>query len=544
VSVSTITKQLIEGVDPTELITTRNVRLAEVDEEFVSSIREHGVLQPVIAAPYEEGMAVLFGNRRTAGAIAAGTTVDVVLRHDLTGEAARIIAQLVENMHRQDMRPTEIAAAYVQLALDLGMSDDEIAKQVSRDREGVRAAIALHNMPKAARDAVDAHTLDLEVVLQLQEFEADPKVYKRLMDAIEKGQNIKYAFVDERRKKELKEKRARIVAELKDAGVVVIPKPKELGYGAKELRLESLTDAGGRKLTVKQHASCPGHVACLDGTYTPEAAYLCRDPKAYGHIPTGYYKYKSAEEEAEEQVEQHRKAEEQEALTVAAEVRQEFVAGICQSQRVPKGAMRYALETLFAYGVPETRTRQALVLAFLGAREPGEDPTAAFGKKLTRIAEARKPLVLLAHAAALMENNMASVRHSYQFKPDLSIAWLEFLSGHGYRLTAPETMLLEGLRERAAAQDSADGEKDENDDYEDEDEEEDGDESPADSQESADRTTDTAEPDETDGESEDHEACNESELPAEAAEAQDDQSDAGQWEAVYPELNEPMMVAA
>ena len=228
-SVSTITKQLIEDVDPCELILTKNVRPAEVDEEFVASIREHGVLQPVIAAPYEGGMAVLFGNRRTAGAIAAGRTVDVVLRDDLTGEAARIITQLVENMHRQDMRPTEIAAAYVQLALDLGMSDEEIAKKVSRDRDEVRAAIALHSMPKAARDAVDNQTLELDIVVELQEFEADTKVYNRLLESIEQGRNIQYAILDERRKKKARAEKARIVAELKEAGIVVIPQPKALG---------------------------------------------------------------------------------------------------------------------------------------------------------------------------------------------------------------------------------------------------------------------------------------------------------------------------
>ncbi|OLE27513.1 MAG: hypothetical protein AUG49_05080 [Catenulispora sp. 13_1_20CM_3_70_7] len=547
-SVSTITKQLIEDVDPSELILTKNVRPAEVDEEFVASIREHGVLQPVIAAPYEGGMAVLFGNRRTAGAIAAGRTVDVVLRDDLTGEAARIITQLVENMHRQDMRPTEIAAAYVQLALDLGMTDEEIAKKVSRDRGEVRAAIALHSMPKAARDAVDNQTLELDIVVELQEFEADTKVYNRLLDSIEQGRNIQYAILDERRKKKARAEKAQIVAELKEAGIVVIPQPKALGYGSKEIRVDRITDADGRPVTVEEHESCPGHVACIDGAYGPKAIYLCRDPKAYGHAFTGYYTHKTAQEEVEEQAERQRKAEEREALSVAAEVRAEFIAGLCQSKAVPKGAMRFALQALFAHGVPESRTRQALVLGYLGAREAGGDPEVTFGKKLTRIAEARQPLVLLAHVAATMETNLRTVLGSeLPYRVHMGISWLEFLAKQGYKLTEPETALLERFRHHVA--EWAAEEEEEDDDFEDEEEAEDeegdcGEQPPADPQESfVDQSAEAAKDDEDDeesGETHDSEAHDGDEEEDEFEHWQGQDADADQWEAVYPELAHPV----
>ncbi|WP_194909036.1 ParB/RepB/Spo0J family partition protein [Catenulispora rubra] len=559
-SVSTITKQLIEDVDPKTLILTKNVRpngLDEgfvLDEEFVSSIREHGVLQPVIAAPYEGGMAVLFGNRRTAGAIAAGRTIDVVLRDDLTGEAARIITQLVENMHRQDMRPTEIAAAYVQLALDLGMSEEDIAKKVSRDRGEVRAAIALHSMPKAARDAVDNQTLELDIVVELQEFETDSKVYQRLLDSIEQGRNIQYAILDERRKKKARAEKAQIAAGLKEAGIVVIPHPKALGYGSKEIRIDRITDADGKPVTVEEHESCPGHVACIDGAYEPKAIYLCCDPKAYGHAFTGYYTHKTAQEEAEEQQERQRKAEEREALSVAAEVRAEFIVGLCQSKAVPKGAMRFALQTLFANGVPEAQTRQALVLGYLGAREAGGDPESTFGKKLTRIAEARQPLVLLAHVAATMETNLRTILGSrlMPYGVQMGISWLEFLAKQGYKLTEPETALLERLRQHVAEWEAEEEEGDDDDfedvaeDAQDADEPDDGEQPPADPQESpVDQPAEAdAEDDETDRDAHDSQAHEEDEDEEadelEDRQGQDDQADADQWEAVYPELADPV----
>jgi len=159
-------KMLIEGMDPAELIMTKNVRPVELDAEFIASIQENGLFQPIIATPFEGKYAIILGNRRAAGSIKAGQTVDVIVRSDLSEDAARIVAQLIENMHRQEMRPSEVAAACAQLAIDLGLSEEQIAKKLGKDRKDVRASIALHEMPKAARDAADAGQMDIETAME------------------------------------------------------------------------------------------------------------------------------------------------------------------------------------------------------------------------------------------------------------------------------------------------------------------------------------------------------------------------------------------
>jgi ParB/RepB/Spo0J family partition protein len=140
--VTPVAKVLIEDVDPAELVFTRNVRKSEVTPDFVGSIKTNGVLQPIIAMPYGDGLAIIIGNRRVKGAIEAGRNVDVIVRHDLTVDEARIVAQLVENCHREDMCASEIADAYAQLHL-LGLDAEAIAAQVVADPKKVRASIAL-----------------------------------------------------------------------------------------------------------------------------------------------------------------------------------------------------------------------------------------------------------------------------------------------------------------------------------------------------------------------------------------------------------------
>lgn len=462
-------KIFIEDFDPKQLIRTRNVRPVELTKEFTDSIRENGVAQPIITAPHPDGgYAIILGNRRTAGAIEVGRNVDIVVRHDLDGEATRIILQLVENIHREEMKTSEIAAAYAQLALDLGLTDEEIAQRVAKDRKDVREAIALHGMPKVARDAADTGTLSIDDALALQEFESDPKVYKRLLKKVEEGGNLQFSIYTARNNKKKKEEKAELRAELTAAGVTIIAEPKDIGWGgAKEAGLERLTDGEGNELTPESHASCPGHAAFIHAsTYGPaRATYVCRDPKGNGHTVTGHYQHRTAEEVAAEEEARRKEAERREALSVAAEVRADFIIGLCRAKKVPKGLMRYCLEAVFAYGVADGRERDAMTLAFLGARAAEEDPQAVFGRKLARFAEARQPLVLLAIVANKAEINMANhtAGRTWGCNDRFAVEWLEFLSAQGYTLSEPENELMETLRAREAeraAEEDEEGDED------------------------------------------------------------------------------------
>lgn len=123
--------------DPTTLTIDINVRKdASLKPEFIASIKELGVLEPVIAHRKDDGTVhVLMGQRRTLGAVEAGRQSIPVMIVAIPEEAERIVTQIVENIQRTEL--TE-ADAYHQLSL-IGVSAAKIAKQTGRTRTAVEA---------------------------------------------------------------------------------------------------------------------------------------------------------------------------------------------------------------------------------------------------------------------------------------------------------------------------------------------------------------------------------------------------------------------
>jgi ParB/RepB/Spo0J family partition protein len=434
-------------VDPAELASTRNVRKSEVTPEFVGSIKENGVLQPIVATPYGDGLAVIIGNRRVKAAIEAGRNVDVIVRQDLTADEGRIIAQLVENCHREDMRASEIADAYAQLDL-LGLDAEVIAAQVVADPKAVRASIALSRMPSAARTAVDKGALTLEDATTLSEFETDPKAYKRLLAAVDKGGNLNWAVADERRKAARAVLRQETAEALNSAGVPMVGEPYGFGWRAsKEVGLHRLADSDGVVLTPENHADCPGNAGFFDEHASGDlkATFICRDPHLFGHQVPASYRFLSAEDEAAKAAAELAARERREGLGIAVEVRQEYVRELCRSKKVPKGMTRKVLALLYRLGADEESDE---TLMFLGA--PGEDEgTARYTRFIRRMAEARLPLAILAAVAGRAERDVRQAILGWGDKEN-AVAWFDFLVAYGYELSDPEVELLADLRKEIA----------------------------------------------------------------------------------------------
>ena len=103
-----------EMLDPNTLTVDINVRKeAGLTTDFVASIKEHGVLVPVVAHRTEDGTVhVLMGQRRTLGAIEAGVASIPVLVGDTPEEAERLATQVVENDHRSALTDSDRAEAF------------------------------------------------------------------------------------------------------------------------------------------------------------------------------------------------------------------------------------------------------------------------------------------------------------------------------------------------------------------------------------------------------------------------------------------------
>jgi ParB family transcriptional regulator, chromosome partitioning protein len=130
----------------------------EMDEdalaELVHSIREHGILQPLIVTRADnESYTLVAGERRWRAAKAAGLlTVPIVVKE--TTPRQRLELALVENIQRQDLSPLETALAYRQLIDEHALTQEVVAERVGKSRAAVANALRLLQLPPAARDAL------------------------------------------------------------------------------------------------------------------------------------------------------------------------------------------------------------------------------------------------------------------------------------------------------------------------------------------------------------------------------------------------------
>ena len=121
--------------------------------DLVESIREKGVLQPVIVRPTAAGYELVAGERRLRAALAAGVgTIPAIVKKYSDRESLE--AALVENVQRADLNAIELAEAYHRLATEFSLSHEEIARRVGKDRVTVANTVRLLKLPAAVKQAV------------------------------------------------------------------------------------------------------------------------------------------------------------------------------------------------------------------------------------------------------------------------------------------------------------------------------------------------------------------------------------------------------
>jgi ParB family chromosome partitioning protein len=133
------------------------------DEELLSSlaasIRELGVLQPILVRPVDDDRYELIaGERRWRAARRAGLQTIPALVRDVE-ERSSLEQALVENLHRQDLNPLEEAAAYQQLIDDFGLTHDEVAARVGKSRAAISNTLRLFQLPPSIQRMVMEGTL-------------------------------------------------------------------------------------------------------------------------------------------------------------------------------------------------------------------------------------------------------------------------------------------------------------------------------------------------------------------------------------------------
>jgi ParB family chromosome partitioning protein len=128
-------------------------------EELAESIREVGLLQPVVLRPAAPGRyELIMGERRWRAAQRAGlVTIGAIVKQTHDDDLLR--DALIENLHRQQLDPLEEAAAYQQLLDDFGATHEELARKIGRSRPHISNTLRLLNLPPAVQKRVAAGVL-------------------------------------------------------------------------------------------------------------------------------------------------------------------------------------------------------------------------------------------------------------------------------------------------------------------------------------------------------------------------------------------------
>ncbi|MFM7391150.1 MAG: ParB/RepB/Spo0J family partition protein [Actinomycetota bacterium] len=122
--------------------------------ELAASIRAVGVLQPLLVRTVKPGVYQLIaGERRMKAAQRAGLTHVPVIVRDATDSASAEQA-LIENVHREDLGPLEEAAAYQQLLEDFGLTHDQLASRVGKNRATISNAVRLLALPASVQQLI------------------------------------------------------------------------------------------------------------------------------------------------------------------------------------------------------------------------------------------------------------------------------------------------------------------------------------------------------------------------------------------------------
>ena len=142
----------IEEIEPNPYQPRQEFSVSEL-KEMVNSVREKGILTPLLVTRTKKGYQLIAGERRWRAAQRAGLErVPVVVREASPMEALELA--LVENIHRKDLNPIEEALAYRKLQEETGATQDTLAKRLGKDRSSIANLLRLLKLPASIQKDV------------------------------------------------------------------------------------------------------------------------------------------------------------------------------------------------------------------------------------------------------------------------------------------------------------------------------------------------------------------------------------------------------
>ncbi|MGV8913767.1 MAG: ParB/RepB/Spo0J family partition protein [Rhodoglobus sp.] len=373
----------IEMVDPKSLLVSANVRKDVVLlPAFLESIKEHGVLVPIVVDRTAAGLEVVDGQRRTLAAVEVDLAdVPVWVTAPLENDQERIIEQLVVNMHREDVSEKDTRDAIADLAL-FDMKVPAIAKKLGIDSEFVQQSVVV-SKSAAAKELLASETVRFDMALVVAEFEDEPEQQKSLLELIANGRQWDVRA----RAQEFHDaaEATPLVTALEENGVTVIQEPdynqsdpqsvsrlytdEKLTKQVSDLLHEEIVTLAGDGLCAFVSFTWEGHQ-----NRVPKIGYAIKGWEALGlfsRYSGGVSKATTPAEVEAEKVARRLARETTKSWVAASALRIEFLQDLVKRKALPKGWEPFVIARLLDSNVSGSGPWR-MTLAILGLKEPAD----------------------------------------------------------------------------------------------------------------------------------------------------------------------------
>ena len=216
-------------------------------EELAESIRSKGILLPLIVRRAHDGYVLVAGERRWRAAQKAGLREVPVMVREVTEKEAFELA-LIENIQREDLNPLEEAEAYRRLIEEHGLTQEELAGRVGKDRSTVANALRLLRLPEPIKQAIVAGQLSMGHARALLAIADEADLRRAAEKVIAEGLSVRAAEALVQR---LKSKR----------------RPKEKREGGQSVQVRHLVEKLQRKLGARVELKDKGGSGTLEIRY-------------------------------------------------------------------------------------------------------------------------------------------------------------------------------------------------------------------------------------------------------------------------------------
>ena len=159
-------------------------------QELADSIKEHGIVQPIIVKKNIKGYYIVAGERRTKAARLAGlTTIPAIIR-DFNDQEMMEIA-LIENIQRENLNPIEEAEGYLNIIKSTNMTQEEVSKKFGKSRSYITNLIGLLKLPDNVQNYVKNGKLTMGHARALSKIEDAKEIEKLASKAINEGLSVR-----------------------------------------------------------------------------------------------------------------------------------------------------------------------------------------------------------------------------------------------------------------------------------------------------------------------------------------------------------------